>query len=351
VYCQNCGAVLAQDANFCPSCGKPQTPASSPTVSTTNAVQISPLDALPRKRPQSKTVWLVMGGIILAVIAGIIGRSPSDSSTPSTQQSSTPDTAPQSQGNEHDQHQAALKPPKYRVYKSTAEVGTAYIVAVGTTDDELKNLLWFFRNEVRTGRFGDIGITGGQNNSSGMLLVYRGAKCANEQFLSIAQLEKGNHGACGDGEHDDAYYQWGINGDPLKDSGGIIAKDGDSTEIFNYEDNWHPSSEVSQVVLDKAKESLHARQQEWEPRQRFAAQIANEFLRRKLAIDVSANADEPKELDFRSKLFRDATFRKTFTDTSVSKIRPDLCKAGFQNIRVLTEDESDAGQSYPLRCQ
>jgi len=294
-----------------------------------------------------------MGGIILAVIAGIIVRSPSDSSTSTTQQGSTPDTTPQRQGNQPDQHQAAaLKPPKYRVYKSTAEVGTAYIVAVSAKDDELKNLLWFFRNKVRTGGFGDIGITGGQNNhAGGMLLVYRGAKCANEQFLSIAQLENGNRGPCGDGEHDDAYYQWGVNGDSAKDSGGIRAKDGDTTEIFNYEDNWHPSSEVSRVVLDKVKESRQARQQEWEPRQRFAVQLANEFLKRGLAIDASANADEPKELDFRSKLFRDVTFRKTFTDTSVSKIRPDLCKAGFQNIRVLTEDESDAGQSYLLRCQ
>jgi hypothetical protein len=349
MYCQNCGAVISENARFCQSCGKPQTPVPPPPVPTNNAAQVSRQDPQPRE-PQSKILWLLIGGIGLAIIIVGLIRLPSDNSTATTQQSSTPNTSPQPQG---DIHQAATpKPPTYRVYKSMAEVGTAYIVAASATDEELKNLLWFFRTKVRTGGFGDIGITGGQNNyGGGMLLVYRGAKCANEQFLSIAQLEKGNRGPCGDGEHDDAYYQWGINGDPVKDSGGIRGKDGDTAEIFNNEDNWHPSSEVSQVILDKVKGSRQARQEEWEPRQRFAVQIANEFLTRGLAIDVSANADEPKELDFRSKLFRDAAFLKTFTDTSVSKIRPDLCKAGLQNIRVLTEDESDAGQSYPLRCQ
>ena len=99
------------------------------------------------------------------------------------------------------------------------------------------------------------------------------------------------------------------------------------------------------------KEAWKTRQEEWEPRQRFAVQIANEFLSRGVVIDVSANSDEPKELDFRSKLFSNTTFRKTFTDDSVPKMHPDLCKAGFENIRVLTEGESDAGQSYPLHCR
>ncbi len=98
------------------------------------------------------------------------------------------------------------------------------------------------------------------------------------------------------------------------------------------------------------KGAWKARQEEWEPRQRFAVQLANEFLRKGVAIDASANTDQPKELDFRSKLFADTSFRKTFTDTSIPEMRPDLCKAGFQNIRVWPEGESDSGPSYPLHC-
>jgi hypothetical protein len=294
-----------------------------------------------------------MGGIVLAIIVAMLGKSPSDNSTSTTPQSSAPDATSQPEGDEHKQQEhVILKPPTYRVYKSTPEAATAYIVPVSTTGEELKNLLWFFRKKVRTGRFGDMGITkpttikwGNHNYSEGMLLVYRGAKCANEAFVSDADLEKGRLGACGYGEHYDAYYQWGIANDPANDSGAI-----GSTEIFNSQDAWHPSSEVSLDIDNKVKETWEARQQEWEPRQRFAVQLSNEFLRKGIAVDVSANSEEPKELDFRSKLFRDTTFRKTFTDASVPKMLPDLCKAGFQNIRVLTEGESDAGRRYPLHC-
>ncbi len=352
MYCQNCGSLVGDNVRFCQSCGKSQTPVPSPVVPSSNVAQVPRQYAPPKK--QSKILWLVVGGIVLLVaIVGIIGKSPTDNSTSATQQSSAPNATPQPEGDEHKQQEHVIvKPPTYRVYKSTPEAATAYLVPVSTTDEELRNLLWFFRKKVRTGRFSDMGITkpttikwGNHNYSEGMLLVYRGAKCANESFVSEAELEKGGLGACGYGEHYDAYYQWGIDNDPAKDSGAI-----GSTEIFNSQDDWHPSSEVSLEVDNKVKETWGARQQEWEPRQRFAVQLSNEFLRKGIAVDVSANSEEPKELDFRSKLFSNATFFKTFTDTSVPKMRPDLCKAGFQNIRILPEGESDAGQSYPLHC-
>lgn len=69
MYCQNCGAVLGQDAKFCQSCGWPQSAVASPPISTTNAAQVSRQDAQPRKRPQSKIVLLIMGGVVLATIA------------------------------------------------------------------------------------------------------------------------------------------------------------------------------------------------------------------------------------------------------------------------------------------
>jgi len=346
MYCQNCGSFVGENVRFCQSCGKSQAPVPLPVVPTPNAAQVPRQYAPPKK--QSTILWLVVGGVVLLVaIVGIIGKSPSDSSssTSTTQRSSEPNATPQP-------HIAtpSIPPPKFRIYKLKTDEPTSVVVPVNTTDEQLKSLLWFFRKKVRSHQFKDIGLTkatakqwGNAGYLSGMLSVYRGEKCANEQFIDT-------NGPCGYGEHDDALYQWGIEGDPNKDSGSIKVQ-GDDIVVFNYEDNWHPSSEVSQVVDDKVKEAWKARQEEWEPRQRFAVQIANELLRKGLAIDVSANSDEPKELDFRSKLFTNATFRKTFTDDSLPKMRPDLCKGGFQNIRVLTEGESDAGQSYPLHCQ
>lgn len=352
MYCQNCGSVIGENAGFCQWCGKPQSPIPSPTVSGVNTAPAFRQDAQPGKPPKSKIFWLITGGVILAVIASITGRSPSDrSSSPSdssssaTQRSSAPNAIVQPQI-----VRPSIPPPKFRIYKFKVDEPTSVVVPVNTTDEQLKSLLWFFREKVRSNEFKDIGLTQGTakqwGNSgylSGMLSVYRSAKCANELYIDT-------NGPCGYGEHDDALYQWGIEGDPNKDSGSIKVQ-GDDIVVFNYQDNWHPSSEVSQGVDDKVKEAWKARQEEWEPRQRFAVQLANKFRGRGSAIDISANPDEPTELDFRSKLFRNTTFLKTFTDTSVPKMRPDLCKVGFQNIRVLPDDESDAGQRYPLRCQ
>ncbi len=362
--CAACRFPNPLDASVCINCGKVLTSAPSTTAQTTT----------PKAGDKgSRWVWVCIAAVVV-VVSAIVSVAPrTREDDPVAREGLSPDfckkhpsaatcgsspstvnqaesTAPSNQ--QRQQQLGAFKPPPYRVYKSTTLVGTAYVVAANTTDDELRSLLWFFRKKVRTGQFADIGITKptstawGHSYNDGMLLVYRGTKCANENFISEAQLEKGDLGACGYGDHSDAYYQWGISGNAANDSGAI-----GGTEIFNYQDNWHPPSEVSLDVDDKVKESWKARQQEWEPRQRFAVQLANEFLGKGLAVDVSANTDEPKELDFRSKLFKNATVLKAFTDTSLPKMLPAICKAGFQNIPVSTEGESNGGQSYPLNCR
>jgi hypothetical protein len=120
------------------------------------------------------------------------------------------------------------------------------------SDEQLRSLLWYFRQKVRTGAFQDIGITqpttmqyGKLGYAWGMLGIYRGEKCADENYISDGEMAAaGNLGPCGYGEHDNGTYRWGIGGDPLKDSGTIRAKNGDLVEVFNYKDNWHPSSKA-----------------------------------------------------------------------------------------------------------
>jgi len=182
------------------------------------------------------------------------------------------------------------------------------------------------------------------------LVVFRGEKCAAEDYISDAQIAKGNL-PCGYGDHDDATYQWGINGDPVKDSGEITAKNGDSTKVFNYEDNWHPSSEAPQVIDQQVKEEWKARQEEWEPRQRFAVQMTDQLTKKGINVHASANVNQPKQLDFRSQLFRNTAFRDTFMNDGLPQIHRNLCTIGFQSIRILQESESDTGRSYSLHCQ
>ena len=121
---------------------------------------------------------------------------------------------------------------------------TSIVVPLSTTDDQLKSLLWFFREKVRSQQFKEIGLTqptnkqwGKKDYASGMLTVYRGTKCANEQYVTDAQIAKGSLGPCGYGEHDDAYYQWGIDGDPTKDVGALSHSDAGDTLVFDYHNN------------------------------------------------------------------------------------------------------------------
>lgn len=146
-----------------------------------------------------------------------------------------------------------VPPPQFRLYRLKFDDGIgqsiiAFVVPTKTTDEELKSLVWFFRDKVRSQNFRDIGVTqptskhwGKRDYVQGMLQIYRGAKCAGEEFTNAA-------GPCGGGEHDDAYYQWGESGDdpkngldPNKDEAGIRLSNGNMVTVFDYKDGWQPT--------------------------------------------------------------------------------------------------------------
>ena len=87
MYCQRCGSVLGQNARFCQSCGNPQPPVPQPIVSTPSVAQAVPHVQKPQS---SKTLWIVIGGVVLLfVIVSILGKSSSDNSgTESSRESS-----------------------------------------------------------------------------------------------------------------------------------------------------------------------------------------------------------------------------------------------------------------------
>jgi hypothetical protein len=233
MYCQSCGSLLSQDARFCSSCGRqqlPPVPVATPPAPT--SVLATPQQ---QKRSRSKILWLVVGGIVLFVaIVGIIGKSPTDSSSSTTQQSSSSTTQQSLASTSTPQPQVvrpSIPPPKFRIYKFKNDgiSPTSVVVPVNTTDEQLKSLIWFFRQKVRSHDFKSIGV---KEQLDGILLVYRGKKCATEEIDITASA-----GKCGDGYHDDAFYQWGIEGDYNKDSGSIRVN-GDDTVVFNYKDGW-----------------------------------------------------------------------------------------------------------------
>jgi hypothetical protein len=293
---------------------------------------------------------IVRFNIALSAVLGVVLCScgqPAKQSEP-TQQQASGTQAPEA-------NLPKIPPPKFSVFKFKTDMPTSYVVPMDTTDEQLRSLLWLFRGKVRAGQSRDIGITysrskqsGRFGNQSGMLLVYRGDECANEEYVSDAQLEKGNLGPCGYGEHDDAYYQWGVDGDPNKDDAGIRTKNGDNLQVFDYKDNWHASSEALQRVDPKVKEEWN---QEYVPRQQFATAMTNTLNGQGMDINASANAINPTQLDFRSQLFKNPAVRESFVNKSLPQIRRNLCNAGFRSIRILQEGDFDAGQNYPLKCQ
>ncbi len=282
-----------------------------------------------------------MGGIILAVIAAIIVRSPSDSSTSPTDQSSAPSATPQPQI-----ARPSIPPPKFRIHKLKVDEPTSIVVPINTTDEQLRSLLWFFWEKVRSHQFNDIGLTratakewGNKAYLSGILAVYRGEKCANEQYIDT-------NGPCGHGEHDDALYQWGIEADPNKDSGSIRTK-GDDIVVFDYKDGWQVAPEI-QAQIDQQTKA------EQEAREIFAHGLQQRLTSMGYDINVwvhGGGSDQGRELNLDSAMFKDTATRVQFINSVLPEWKRDLCKVGFREVKLRQGGTFDLGQDYSLGCE
>lgn len=222
---------------------------SGTTLSPTSVAQSTP--QLPGKWGRDRQVALIILAVVaLLCIALAVALQTEDQSNAGGQAANAA-AGTATNTNSSSSGQAVVEripPPKFRVFRSMTDQPTSYVVPVSTTDEQLKSLLWYFRIKVRAADFRAIGITrptakqwGRNGYSSGMLVVYRNAKCVSEAYEATGKL-----GPCGYGEHDDAYYQWGVSGDPYKDEGGLTDKNGNATVVFDFKDNWHAPVEKLQ---------------------------------------------------------------------------------------------------------
>ena len=175
--------------------------------------------------------------------------------------------------------------------------------------------------------------------SSGMLVVFRGERCAKEDYVSDAQIAKGDLGPCGYGEHDDAYYQWGIDGDPNKDVGTLRHTGADDTLVFDYKDNWQLPAPI-QARLDSQRQAEQAQ------RELFAKLLQQRLTATGFEISVSPSSDPKDELRLDSDMFKDTPTRVQFVNDVLPHWRPDLCKAGFHKVRLTKGGFLESGQSY-----
>lgn len=128
---------------------------------------------------------------------------------------------------------AAQSIPSFRFFKmKTGEGLVSLVVPPATTADQLNALLRYIQSKIQQGKYLDLGIRqptsklhGKLGYDAGIISVYRGEKCANEQFINAL-------GPCGYGEHDAGSYQWGVDGNPKKDEGVVRLGDGSLQKLF-----------------------------------------------------------------------------------------------------------------------
>ena len=237
--CSRCGFLLGDQQSFCPRCGASYRSAGDRNIGVPQRRQES--TSRPAQANSRAKVFLVVAALVVVLAILVVSHSgtkqKSLSSQSSTETVATPATTSAAE-------QPRIPPPKFKVYRSKLDEGTSIVVSPSTSDEQLKSLLWLFREKVRSHLFKDVGILqptskqwGQKGYMSGMIVVYKGGKCASELFSDSPDL-----GPCGYGEHSAAEYQWGLLVDGVfnaeADSAELTASDGTTVTVFDYHDHW-----------------------------------------------------------------------------------------------------------------
>ena len=118
----------------------------------------------------------------------------------------------------------------------------AVVISEKTSDADVIKLLWYFRSMVAERRWKDLGIYPPRvlpsGATTGMFMVYKGAKCAQEtDFEKYRDKEP----PCGSGDHGAGFYQWGIPSDPTNDEAALTKGEDEQRVFASVDDHWKTS--------------------------------------------------------------------------------------------------------------
>jgi hypothetical protein len=126
----------------------------------------------------------------------------------------------------------------------------AIVVSEKTSDEDVVKLLWYFRSMVAEHRWKDLGIDPPHvlpsGVTTGMFVVYKGAKCAQEMNpdLEVKDLPCGRPA-----DHDSGFYQWGIPTDPTNDEAALTRGEDEQRVFASADDHWKISDQVNRALL------------------------------------------------------------------------------------------------------
>jgi len=259
VNCSRCGFPLGNQQGFCSRCGAAYRPAGDRNIGASQRLQ----DAAsgPAQANSRVKIFLVVAALVLVLAILVVAYPGTKQKSPSSQSPNETVTTPVTSTATE---QPTIPPTKIKVYRSKLDEGTSVVVSPSTSDEQLKNLLWLFREKVRSHRFKDVGILqptskqwGQKGYLSGMIVVYKGGKCASELFSDSSGL-----GPCGYGEHSAAEYQWGLLVDGVfdadADSAEMTASDGTTVTVLitTIIGNCQPICKVAQMLRSRRRSQI-----------------------------------------------------------------------------------------------
>jgi hypothetical protein len=236
--------------------------------------------------------------------------------------------------------QSASQHPDFKIFLQKIDMPTILVVSENTADDQLKNLLWFLRIKVREGKFKELGLHptttlfDTPSYSSGVINIYRGARCAKEMYTTNGP------DPCGASIHKSASYHWGDGGDPRADGGDIDPAGGPDTLLFTADDGFQTDEEVAKDPTGSLRKAATAR---------IHYTVTENAKQTKQHTDIRFYIDQPDDqLNVVSYQLATDAGQGLFLKQLLILDRDDLCSLNFKSIKLGVR--GSPGKSYPLNC-